>query len=119
MLKSNLRIFFRSLLTAYLFTALLLLFLAFGLYQFQLSEKQITLGIQCIYVLACLLAGIVSGKMGKNRRFLRGLFSGAAYCLLLFLISFSMQQTFAVSSQALLRTFLLCSAGGMIGGMIS
>lgn len=117
--KSNLRILFRSLLPAYLLTAALLLVLAFGLYRFQLTEEQVELGVKGIYLFVCFIAGIIAGKLGKTKKFLRGFFSGAGYYLILFLISFAVMQKPAASGQELLLSLLLCAASGMIGGMIS
>lgn len=117
--KSTLRILLRSLIPAYLLTAILLLALAFGLYRFHLTEEQVELGVKGIYLLVCFIAGIIAGKLGKTQKFLRGLFSGAGYYLILFLVSFAVMQKPAASGQELYLSLLLCAASGMIGGMIS
>ena len=53
----------KSLLLAYALTALLLLFLAFLLFQFDLGEKPVAAGIVSVYVIACLAGGFFAGKL--------------------------------------------------------
>lgn len=86
--KSTLRILIRSTFTAYLLTAIALVLLALGLYKFHLTETQVGLGVKGIYILVCMISGIIAGKMAKTRRFLWGffcrcgLFSHPAGCFL-------------------------------------
>lgn len=119
MKKSPLQILLPSVLAAYLFTAAGLLVLAFGLYHFQLAEMQIEFGIRAIYVLSCMAAGIIAGKRGKNRRFLWGLISGFLYFLILTGISFLLHPASGCSAESLRLPLLLCTAGGIAGGIIS
>lgn len=117
--KSSLQILFRSLLLAYVLSAVLLLALAFGLYRFHLTEDQVAFGVKGIYLFVCFAAGILAGKLGKTRKFLRGFCSGAGYYLILFLTSFAILQKTDLSGQELLLSFLLCAGSGMLGGMVS
>ena len=75
--KSAIQILLRSSLFSYAATAVFLLLLAFGMYRFQWGEKEITLGVRGIYILACFLAGLVAGKKAKRRRFLWGFCAGS------------------------------------------
>ena len=84
--KSAIQILLRSSLFSYAATAVFLLLLAFGMYRFQWGEKEITLGVRGIYILACFLAGLVAGKKAKRRRFLWGFCAGALYFLIFLFI---------------------------------
>lgn len=64
--KSAIQILLRSSLFSYAATAVFLLLLAFGMYRFQWGEKEITLGVRGIYILACFLAGLSAGKKAKG-----------------------------------------------------
>ena len=109
----------KALLCSYFVTGILLLLLAFLLYQFGLDEGKITAGIMVIYVLSTLVGGFVAGKLAKTRRFLWGILIGVLYFLLLLLISFGIYRGIQEGTSQILITWLLCIGGGMIGGMIS
>ena len=109
----------KALLTAYGVTGVMLLALAFLLYKLDLNEKAVSAGIIAIYVTATLVGGIVMGKMAGSRRFLWGLLLGALYFAMLVLITFGVYRVIDEPASRLAVTFLLCAAGGMIGGMIS
>lgn len=64
--KSAIQILLRSSLFSYAATAVFLLLLAFGMYRFQWGEKEITLGVRGIYILACFLAGLAPGRKAKK-----------------------------------------------------
>lgn len=91
--KSAIQILLRSSLFSYAATAVFLLLLAFGMYRFQWGEKEITLGVRGIYILACFLAGLVAGKKAKRRRFLWGFCAGALYFLIFLALSFAIRQS--------------------------
>ncbi|MEY8337835.1 TIGR04086 family membrane protein [Lachnospiraceae bacterium 62-35] len=109
----------RSLLISYSFTAVLLVILAFLLYQFHLGEKQIGLAVDVIYVFTCLIGGFIAGKTVRQRRFLWGILAGSLYFLILLAVSFALQKGFASDTSAMIRVLAMCAGGGMIGGMIS
>lgn len=121
LLKSNdkLSAVLKSLLCSYLLTGVLLLGLAFLLYQFHLKENQINIGITVIYVLSTLLGGFLCGKTLKVRKFMWGLGMGVLYFLFLIGISLGVYRELQQSTASFLLTLVLCAGGGMIGGMIS
>ena len=104
---------------SYAATAVFLLLLAFGMYRFQWGEKEITLGVRGIYILACFLAGLVAGKKAKRRRFLWGFCAGALYFLIFLALSFAIRQSLKETASSLLLSFALCAGSGTIGGMFS
>ena len=115
--KSAIQILLRSSLFSYAATAVFLLLLAFGMYRFQWGEKEITLGVRGIYILACFLAGLSAGKKAKRRRFLWG--SGALYFLIFLALSFAIRHSLKETASSLLLSFALCAGSGTIGGMFS
>lgn len=112
-------ILLRSLLISYLFSALLLLALAFGLYKLKLPESQVTTAVLIIYVAACFLGGLLAGKRAGSRRFLWGLLAGLAYFLLLFLLSWAMSRGALPEFSNTMTILACCLAGGTLGGMLS
>ena len=109
----------KSLLFSYVVTGMLLALLTVLLYKFELDEQLVSAAIVAIYVLATMAGGLVIGKLVKVRRFLWGLGLGAAYFALLMLITLGVYHTLHGNAVNMITAFILCSGGGMIGGMIS
>ena len=109
----------KSLLFSYVVTGMLLALLTVLLYKFELDEQLVSAAIVAIYVLATMAGGLVIGKLVKVRRFLWGLGLGAAYFALLMLITLGVYHTLNGNAINMITAFILCSGGGMIGGMIS
>ena len=109
----------KSLLFSYVVTGMLLALLTVLLYKFELDEQLVSAAIVAIYVLATMAGGLVIGKLVKVRRFLWGLGLGAAYFALLMLITLGVYNTLNGNAVNMITAFILCSGGGMIGGMIS
>ena len=109
----------RTLIIAYLFTAVLLTALTFLLYKFRFPESQITIGINAVYVLSCFLGGLLAGKSMKSRRFLWGLVTGLLYFAFLLLMSYIQNQAILSDLTHILTVFAMCTLRGMAGGMIS
>ncbi len=109
----------KSLLFSYILTAGLLLLLAFFLFKFDLTEKLVSVAIIAIYVAATFFAGFVTGKRQNSRKFLWGLLMGAAYFVVLALVSLAVKQSPDTLGQSFFTTLVLCAGGGMLGGMLS
>ena len=109
----------KSLLFSYVVTGMLLALLTVLLYKFELDEQLVSAAIVAIYVLVTMAGGLVIGKLVKVRRFLWGLGLGAAYFALLMLITLGVYHTLIGNAVNMITAFILCSGGGMIGGMIS
>ena len=109
----------KNLLFSYILTAGLLLLLAFFLYKFDLTERPVSIAIIVIYVVATFFAGFVTGKKLGNRKFLWGLLMGAAYFVVLALVSLAVKQSPDTLGQSFFTTLMLCAGGGMLGGMLS
>ncbi len=109
----------KCLLFAYIVTVVLLAVLAFLLYKLGLGEKFVSGAIIAIYVLATVLGGLIAGKRMQNRRFLWGLLVGAAYFVILAVVSVIFDQGSIQVGSSFFTTLVLCAGGGMLGGMLS
>ena len=102
---------------AYVLTGLLLLVLAFLLWRFQISEKMVGAGIILIYVTATFAAGFLAGKKAKSRKWAWGFLMGLGYFFILAGMSLLFDD--GGKNMNFVSAFLLCSGGGMLGGMFS
>ena len=60
----------KTLIIAYVITAVLLLLTAFGLYRLHLSDWQVMAAVVIIYALSCFAGGYILAKAQKSRRML-------------------------------------------------
>lgn len=109
----------KTLLFSYILTGALLALLAFLLYKVGLTESVVSIVIIAIYVASTFFAGFVAGKRLKNRKFLWGLLMGSAYFLVLLGISMILGEPAGQLGDSVITTLVLCTAGGMLGGMLS
>ena len=109
----------KSLLFSYILTGGLLLLLALLLYKAGLSQKVVSICIIVIYVLATFFAGFITGKKLKSKKFLWGALMGLTYFLVLTVISLIVNRQPGILTNSFLTTLVLCSGGGMLGGMLS
>jgi len=119
-LEKPLPLFFllKCLLLSYILTTILLLLLAFLLYKLGLTEGTVSIGISAIYVVSTFIAGYIAGKKLQNRKFLWGMALGAAYFLVLAVISLLVNQSVGELGDSVFTTLVLCTAGGTMGGML-
>ena len=107
----------------YVISGLLLLGLALLLYNFELSEATVKIGVVAIYIISGFSGGILIGKRMKDRKYLWGLLAGGVYFILLFLVSIAVKQgvgeELVFEPVRILTTFLLCIVSAMAGGMVS
>ena len=98
---------------------LVLLILALLLYKVKLSEQIVSAGIIITYALSGFVGGFLAGKRMKQKRYIWGLLMGVTYFLVLLLVSVVVNGPMKEVADSLLTTLILCSAGGMLGGMLS
>lgn len=108
-----------TLLIMYIITGLALLALALLLFKMQLSENIVSISIMVIYIISCLIGGLVAGRRLKVRRFLWGVAVGAVYFAVLLIGSLLMNRGISSDAVHVVTTLIMCMAAGMIGGMIS
>ena len=104
---------------AYGVTALLLLLLALLLYKLRLNAKTVSVAVVAIYIVVTALTGFVTGKKMKVRKFVWGLLMGILYFGILAMVSFLVGRDTIGSGTDFVTTFILCAAGGMLGGMLA
>ncbi len=109
----------KALTAAYLITGVSLLLLAFLLYRLQWDMGKIRIGIMIIYVVSCLIGGFLIGKLAGKRKFLQGMLLGAAYFVVLLIVSAWSGPVLSAGFSKILTSFIMCAASGMLGGMIS
>lgn len=109
----------KSLLFSYILTGVLLAVLSFLLYKLGLGEKVVAVAIIGIYVAATFFAGFMAGKKMRSRKYLWGLLEGAAYFLILAVISAFAGEEGVAFGRSFFTTLALCTGGGMLGGMLS
>lgn len=107
----------KILLFMYAITGILLVALTILLMKFQLEENVVNMGIIVIYVISGFLGGLLAGKRMKNRKFLWGMVSGAAYFLVLMVGSVIFHRGLDMETGRFITSMILCVASGMIGGM--
>lgn len=115
----NLTSIFKSLITAYALTGVLLLIAAFLMYKLNLGENQIRIFIMVIYGIATLAAGFIYGKLSKNTRLLRGLLIGFLYFMFIAVMSVVVNRGVFSDSQKAVISMIICVLSGAIGAIMS
>lgn len=112
-----------SLIVMYLLSGVMLLVLAALLYNFELSEATVRIGVIVIYVTSGFVGGFFIGKQMRDRKYLWGLIVGGIYFVLLFVLSLLVKsgtgEVLAFDAVRILTTLVLCGVSGMAGGMVS
>lgn len=108
----------KSVILAYLITAVVLLVLSFVMYKFKISAAGANGGILFTYVISCLAGGFLfSGCLGE-KRYLGGGLTGVFYFVVTYCVSAVWNQSLADQMPGMLTAFLICVFSGMLGGMI-
>lgn len=108
----------KSLLAAYVTSCVILFFISYLLFQFDLAEQIVNIGIMLTYIASSFVGGFVMGKQVKTRRFLWGALTGILYFTFLVLISVGIYRTSIIGIEKV-EILAFCLAGGMAGGMLS
>lgn len=109
----------KALLFSYIVTGISLLLLSVLLYKFEWNEHLVSAAIVAVYVLSTVVGGIVIGKLVRTRRFFWGLLLGNLYFILLLIITIILYHSLSGNGLNMLTAWILCTGGGMTGGMIS
>ncbi len=117
--KRNLLFLLKMMVLAYGVTAIMLFMLALLLYQFRLSARTVSVAVVIIYIGITTMTGFVMGKKIKIRKFLWGLVMGVLYFAILAVVSLLAGGDAVGSGTDFVTTFILCAAGGMLGGMLA
>lgn len=109
----------KALIVAYSITILLLLMLAGIMLKAGLTEEKMAVCIIGVYIISCFLGGFVAGKITGQKKFIWGLILGAAYFVVLSILSLIMNQEIQGEIGNFFTTMVLCIGSSMLGGMIS
>lgn len=109
----------KALLFSYVVTGISLLLLSVLLYKFEWNEHLVSAAIVAVYVLSTVVGGIVIGKLVRTRRFFWGLLLGNLFFILLLVITIILYRSLSGNGLNMLTAWILCTGGGMTGGMIS
>lgn len=112
-------IIMKALLASYVITGILLLLLALVMYKVEPPSGVIRVGIVFSYIFSSFIGGFIVGKSAAQRRFLWGIANGVLYFLVILLVSLFLNKAVFGQMGSTLTVFLMCSLGGMLGGMIS
>ena len=107
-----------GLLIAYAITVVGILVLALGLYKWNFSVNTVEIGILILYLLSCLVGGMIAGKKAGNRKFFWGLMLGVSYFLVLVILSLMGEEGIASGFKEIILPGIICLFSGMLGGML-
>lgn len=108
-----------TMLGMYLLTAVLLMLLAFLIYQFRLGEGFVNAAIIAVYILVNFIGGFFMGKKKKIKKYLLGLAVGIIYFVILVLVSLICNHGLQDFAGNFFTTLAICTGSGTIGGMLS
>ena len=121
--KNPITVMAKCLILMYVISGFLLFLLALLLYNLELSEATVKIGIIVTYILSGFAGGILLGKQMQDKKYLWGLLNGCIYFVLLFFVSLivrlGMGEAVEVEPVRILTTLILCAVSGMAGGMLS
>lgn len=108
----------KGLVLAYIISAVVLVLLAFLMFQMELSEGVVRGVIIFAYVLSCFISGMIVSSNREGRHYLWGLLQGVLYYVVLLTVSMICNRAVFTQISGVIPAFFLCSFGGMLGGML-
>lgn len=105
-------------LTATLVAAVVLFILAILLEKLGLSEEYVRIGIYITYLISAMSAGVLAGKLQKEKKFMWGALAGSIWFLIVFVISLCMNRM-SIDVRGLFPAIVCMIGGGMLGGMLA
>jgi len=109
----------KTLIATYLISAIILLIIAALMYKCDIGDGMINVLIILSYIISTFIGGVIIGKVEKENKYLWGGLLGISYFVVLIVISMIVNGNISESASGIISTMLYCTAGGMIGGMIS
>lgn len=109
----------KALFFSYLVTGVILLLLALLMYKAGPPDIVIRAGIIFSYIASSFVGGFLAGKCAKSKRYLWGILIGILYFAILFAVSTLLNKNALDQLGNTVMVFIMCSMGGMLGGMLS
>lgn len=110
--------FMKGLIFSYVASFVVLLVLAFLMFQWDIAEGVVRGGVIFAYVISCFIYGMLVSRQHSGRRYLWGILAGAAYYVVLLIVSMICNRAIFTSVPGILPALFLCLSGGMLGGMV-
>ncbi|MEE1312841.1 MAG: TIGR04086 family membrane protein [Lachnospiraceae bacterium] len=117
-MKKGIRLM-QGLLLSYIITGILLMILAFLLYQMEWGEKISHIGIIFTYILSTVIGGFYVGKKVKSKRLIFGFLFGLLYIGIILAVSLLLYPKTEIFSGNMVTVCLMCIGGGILGGILS
>lgn len=120
-IQKNTKLFamIRSLLISYIMTTIILLILALLVYKMDVSNGVISAGVILSYILSNFIGGLLIGKSVDQKKYLWGIITGVLYFTVILAISLILSNTLFSHFGSAISVFVMCTLGGMLGGMVS
>ena len=109
---------FKGFFVSFVLTALLLVVVAFVLYQTKASVEHIGGAILLVYAVAAFVGGMIFSAQKDSRHYLMGGLFGLAYFGVVYGVSAVWNKSLSTMFPAMLTTLLVCVLAGMLGGML-
>lgn len=109
----------KALLISYLLTGIILAILSYFVFQYEIREGIVNVIIVATYVIANFMGGFICGKKLKEKKFLWGLGLGLLYAVVLMVVSIALGNGVTLADKSNLTMIMLCTCGGMLGGMLA
>lgn len=117
-LVNSVKLFLTTTLTAIIIAAALLVLSAFLLEKMGLSEGQVQILVYIIYLLSAMGAGLIAGKLKREKKFMWGALSGVVWFVVVFIASMILNRM-SIDASALFPAVVCMVGGGMLGGMLA
>lgn len=108
----------KALVFSYLVTAIILVFLALGVWKLEFSENVVNIGLIASYILSALTGGLYLGKKMKEKKFIWGILLGVSYIVILLAATMITNGPTGLMNRNTITTAFICILSGMLGGMI-
>ncbi len=113
----TLGIIFKTVITAFLITVILMGILALLICYTPLPEEAVTPSVYVLNYFSIFMAGLFSAARAKRRGFVTGGISGGLYMLLVYLLGYVLFGGITFT-KTVLATVIYCLVVGMIGGIV-
>ncbi len=119
LVKREVPLWLFTLLGMYIATGILLMLLAFLVYQFRFGETFTDVSILIVYILINFGGGFWMGKKKKVKKYIAGFLTGTMYFLILVAVSLICNHGLQDFAGNFFTTLAICAGAGTIGGMLS
>lgn len=117
--KSGGVVIIKALFLSYLITGLILLLLALLMYKVEPPDMVISVGVIFSYIFSSFAGGLIVGRNARQKKYLWGILVGVLYFAIIFAVSTLLNKNVLEQLGSTMTVFIMCTLGGMLGGMVS